>query len=273
MPPQHQPSYSRKPALRNLSPSFAAGTRQKALLDPGPLRARAVSLATSPAVSRATQNAGLTLYELVSLMDLIRVAYEKGELASVEARLIHLLSEAAGLTATVTNILTLARIESEQSEAAPRSFDIVALLREVAETARMIIGDKPVTLMDVSCPSPVVIYSDPVIIHHVMTELVSNAAKFTDRGRIALILNKADNTVRLTVADTGRGMSGDLIAALFEASDRGCDLERDDVESAGLGLRIVRSFVKKLNGQLSVSSKLDEGTIIEVSFPLDSVKR
>jgi cell cycle sensor histidine kinase DivJ len=269
---QRQLAYSRKPNFRNASPSLKGGPPANTLSDVGHLSVRKAPHTTSPAIALATHNAGLTLYEILALVELIRVAYEKGELTSVEARLSHLVSEAASLTSSVSNILALMKLEAGQSEKVCEHFDIVALLHEVSEAARMIIGNKSVTVMDVSCPSPVVIHSDRAKIRQIMTELMSNAAKFTDRGRIALILNKTDDAIRLTVADTGKGMTQEKIRAVFGTSCHGYDVEMNGLESSGLGLRIVKSLVKKLEGTISVSSKAGEGTIVEVSFPLDSKK-
>jgi two-component system, NarL family, sensor histidine kinase EvgS len=100
-----------------------------------------------------------------------------------------------------------------------------------------------------------------------MTGLANNAAKFTDRGRIALILNKDKDTIRLMVTDTGRGMSPEEVAAVFDTADREFDGEVSAYTGSGLGLRIVKHLVKSLEGNLSVSSKTGEGTIVEVALP------
>jgi signal transduction histidine kinase len=67
-------------------------------------------------------------------------------------------------------------------------------------------------------------------------------------------------------------MTQEKIRAVFGTSCHGYDVEMNGLESSGLGLRIVKSLVKKLEGTISVSSKAGEGTIVEVSFPLDSKK-
>jgi len=157
---------------------------------------------TSPVISQATQNVGLTIYELLGMAELMRVAYEKGELESVHNRLSLLVTEAADLASSISDILDLQKIETDRDCAVSEQFDLIALLHEVTEAARSFAGDKAITVMDASCPGTVVIHSDPSKIRQIMTGLVNNAVKFTDRGRIAVIMSRDDGELKLTVADT-----------------------------------------------------------------------
>ena len=270
---QHTQTYPKRPVLRYTSPALKALPSTNAYEE----TARCVSAGprrkTSPAVSQATCNAGLMLYEILSVAELMRVAYEKGEMESLRYRLALLISEAADLSSSVSDILELTGLETEPAEAVCERFDLVALLNEVSGTARKIAGSKPVTVMDVASPGPVVIYSDPARIRRIMTGLVSNAAKFTERGRIAMILGRDDDAVRLTVADTGIGMTQEQISAVFESSERGYDVEMNGLETSGLGLRIVKALVKELNGTISAASKLGEGTIVEVTLPVEPLEK
>ncbi len=267
---QHAPAYSRKRSLRSTSPEAGAfpslntnavqGMELRTFREPPRL--------ISPVISQATQNIGPTLYELLVMAELMRVAYEKGELAAVQSRLSLLMTGAANLASSISSVLELTKLEKEPVKTACERFDIVALLHDVSEAARSIVGDKPVTVMDVSCPGPVVIYSNPSMIRRIMTGLMNNAARFTARGRIAMILSKDDDKIRLTVADTGKGMLPEQIQAVFESSDRRHDDELNGLATPGLGLRIVKALVKKLDGSISLASKPGEGTIAEVSLPL-----
>ncbi len=251
-----------RPALSRLS---SAGTVTPA----GKQAPAPPSRSKSPAMARAMREAGSKLYELLGMAELMRVAYEKGELVSVQDRLSIILSEAAALSSTFSTLLEFMKIESEPAGTACQPFDIVALLHEISDAARSMAGNKPVTVIDASATGPVVIVSDPSKIRRIMTGLMSNAVKFTDRGRIAVILNKDDDRIRLTVTDTGSGMSLEQIDAVFTSSDHGYDDEVNGTAATGLGLRIVKKLVKQLNGSISVASKTRGGTIVEVTLPLE----
>jgi signal transduction histidine kinase len=226
----------------------------------------------SPVIARATRNIGLSLYEMLGMAELMRVAYEKKDLASVHDRLAALMAEASGISSSLSDILELAELERETPRAASEDFDLTALLLDAAEAARGLLGAKPVTVMDASSPGPVVVRSDRDKIKRIVTGLMSNAARFTDRGRIALIVCRDHDALRLTVADTSGGMTQEQIDALSDSFDHGCDLDRNDPATSGLGLRIVSALVKQLHGGLSIASKPGEGTIVEVTLPLSPLK-
>ena len=121
--------------------------------------------------------------------------------------------------------------------------------------------------MEVASSSPVLIRSDRAKIKQLIMELMSNAAKFTHRGRIALILNKDDDRIRLTVTDTGIGMTAEQINIHFVPSDPTAHDNVNILSMSRRGIRMVMDLVTLLKGSISVSSKLGEGTITEVSLP------
>ncbi len=239
------------PSLRNKDlPPGCALPRMKSLL-----------------LDQAKKGAGRSLYEILGMAELMRVAYEKGELESLQERLATLLIDAADLSARLSNILELVRLETEPGGPVFKEFDVAALLREAAQRARSLVGRKPVTIMEASSSGPVFIHSDQQKIRQIMTEIVTNAAKFTERGRITLILNRDKEGLRLMVTDTGKGMSPEESAAFLHNEDREFGGESQGTETGGLGLKIVRHLVISLNGDIAVSSRSGEGTIVEIFIP------
>jgi len=257
-----------KKTFRNTPPALSSLSSAGTITHAGKQAPASLSRFKSPAMTRAMREAGSKLYETLGMAELMRVAYEKGEMASVQDRLSIIISEAAELSSTLSTILEFMKIESEPVETACRAFDIVALLHEISDATRSAAGSKPVAVMDAAAAGPVVIVSDPSKVRQIMTGLMSNAIKFTDRGRIAVILNREDDRVRLTVTDTGRGMSVEQIDAVFTSSEHGYDDEVNGTATSGLGLRIVKKLVKQLNGSISVASKTGGGPIVEVALPL-----
>ena len=264
---------SRKPFLRSISrePGELPSINTRGSV--GLRNFRKPPQGISPVISQATRNVGLTIYEMLGMAELMRVAYEKGDLASVQNRLAFLITDAEHLTSSIADILALTTLQAEPVKAACERFDIVALLHEVSEAGRSIAGDKPLTVMDVSCASHVMIHSDQAKVKQIMMRLMSNAAKFTDRGRIALILSKDNDEIRLTVADTGRGMAQEQINAVLDSSEHGYDGEMNGFATSGLGLRLVKAVVKQLHGSLSIASKTGEGTIVAVSLPVSEPRK
>lgn len=219
-------------------------------------------------LEQATEGAGRTLYEVLGMAELMRVAYEKGELESLQQRLCMLLSEAAGLSSTLSNIIELSRLEADASEPAYREFDVAAILHDVALTVRAQVGNKPVTVMEPAAPGTLVVFSDPRKVRQIMSEVAGNAARFTLRGRIALILCKDEEWVRLIVTDTGKGMTDEELRRVFGNSGDPSSLEDRTAAGTGLGITIVKRLVRSLGGTVSASSKPGEGTIVEVVIPV-----
>lgn len=258
------PSFKKRASL---SPARPLLSSTKAVLDTQRPISDDPAWLKSPIIAGASREAGSALYEILGIAELMRVAYEKGEIESLRNRLAILTSEAVELSSALDDIIELAKLETGTVAAAYEHFDVIALLQEVAQTARLIIGQKPVTVMDVASPSPVTILSDPAKMKQLMMGLVSNAAKFTNRGRIALILNEDKDRIRLTVTDTGKGMTAEQIDRIFTDSESGYGDEIYGSAAPRLGLKITRNLVKLLEGSISISSKVGEGTIVEVSLP------
>ncbi len=219
-------------------------------------------------IARTTREAGLMLYELLGMVELMHVAYEKGEMEIAQNRLEIIMQESAKLSSTLSTILEFTRMDSKQTGLSSRYFDIALLLEEISHAARLFIQSKPVKVMDASCETPIFIHSDFNKLKRIMMSLVSNAAKFTNRGRIALIVSKEKDEIKLTVADTGKGMTQEQINAVHESSDQAYDVGKSNTETISSGLRLVQALVKQLHGSLSIASKIGEGTIVVVSLPI-----
>ena len=217
-------------------------------------------------ITRATREAGFMLHELLGMVELMHVAYEKGELAIAQNRLEIIMHESEKLSSILSTIRECTRVDSKKK--GMNCFDVVLLLQEVSHAARLLIQSKPVKVMDASCATPIFIHSDFDKLKRIMMSLVSNAAKFTDRGRIALIVSKDNDDVKFTVADTGKGMTQEQVNAVHESFDRANDVGKNNTETSGSGLRVVKALVKQLHGSLSIASKKGEGTIVAVSLPV-----
>ncbi len=219
-----------------------------------------------------TREVGLRVFEILAAADRIREAYAAGDTERLRERLSFLTSIATNCSMTLSTIIESAHLESGPGEVGYEQFDVVALLYEVAQTARRIVGDKPVRVMDASFPCPHFVLSDRAKIHLIMTELAGNAAKFTERGRVALILNKDVDRINLTVTDTGAGMTEQQVSAFSVLSDQLKERRAAGPSMRGRGFHLVLNLVALLKGSISISSKLGEGTIVQVSLPLKPLR-
>jgi signal transduction histidine kinase len=210
---------------------------------------------------------------IIGLAELLRMAADKGAVDQVRERLSFMISSATGLRAVITNILDLSKIESGKMEIFCQPVDVRALVQEVAETTRVLLGSKPV-IVEVAVPAePVVLQTDPIKVRQVLINLAGNAAKFTDQGKISLALAVAESRVELTVSDTGIGIKEEHLDKLFKAFSQVADAKTKRHEGTGLGLTISKNLVELIKGTITLTSTFGKGTRIRVSLPLNSCDR
>jgi signal transduction histidine kinase len=205
---------------------------------------------------------------IIGLSELMQMAVEGGQSQHLPEKLSLLSSSAVNLRTLITNILDLSKIEAGRMDIIVEEFDLIALLQEVAETTRILLGEKPVVLEVAAGPEPQRIHSDRVKVRQILTNLSSNAAKFTDKGRIAVSLKRQENGFELAVSDTGSGIRKGDLGRLFTSFTQLEDSKTRRHEGTGLGLAITKELVSLLEGRITVASTYGEGTTFTVHLPL-----
>jgi signal transduction histidine kinase len=226
----------------------------------------------SSILTNATRDVGLPLYEILAITDLMREAYADRALDNLQKLLSLLSLKTAHYASSFSSIIEAAKSELAASDLSLEIFDLIPIMHEAAQTTRIFLGTKSVSIMEVVSHSAVLICSDREKIKQLVMGLMNNAAKFSHRGRIALILNKDDDRIRLTVTDTGVGMTTEQISTLFVTPNPALHNNADALSASGRGLKMVMNLLTLLKGSISVSSKVGEGTIVEVSLPLEMQK-
>jgi signal transduction histidine kinase len=219
-------------------------------------------------IAHVTHELRSPINAMIGLAELMKMSCEKGYLNQVRDRLALLMSSATNIRAIVTNILDLSKIEAGKMEVICDRFDVVRIAREVAETTRLLLGNKPVQVEIIAHKGPIVIESDPVKIRQILMNLMSNAAKFTDTGRIDLKVGTEDGRLTIAVSDTGIGIKEKDIGSLFVAFNQLEDAMTKRYEGTGLGLTITRNLLNLLGGNITISSQFGEGSTFAVSLPL-----
>jgi len=115
-----------------------------------------------------------------------------------------------------------------------------------------------------------VIYTDPQKVQQILYNLLSNAVKFTpENGRISICAESPnDSTVRISIADTGPGISKEHQQKIFDKFHQIDGSITRKGEGTGLGLAIAQQIIDGHDGKIEVKSKLMEGTKFTISLPL-----
>ncbi|MGD1899793.1 MAG: response regulator [Phormidesmis sp.] len=192
------------------------------------------------------------------------------------------------LLALINDILDLSKIEAGKMDLYLESFDVQTLVREVVETAQPLMSKQQNTLV-VNCPADIgEMYADVTKLRQSMLNLLSNAAKFTDRGTITLDVTSQstlpdwktasgdtpDGTIGLdepgvtfAVRDTGIGMTPAQQAKLFQAFVQADGSTTRNYGGTGLGLVITRRFCRMMGGDVHCESRIGEGTTFTLWIP------
>jgi len=114
------------------------------------------------------------------------------------------------------------------------------------------------------------IKADPDKVRRVLRNLLDNAIKFTDRGRVTVDAYEKGKFVKITIEDTGRGIAEEDLQRLFKKFGR---LESDFVTAAeaggtGLGLYISKALVEKMGGKIEVESEVGRGSTFSFTLPI-----
>ena len=181
----------------------------------------------------------------------------------------------------INDMLDLAKIESGRMEIRPSEFDVGAVVMTQCDLVRPLAEKKHIELdCEVAADLPPIV-QDRGKIEQILNNLLTNAVKFTpDGGRIHVTAHQdRRGDLRLTVADTGVGISEHEQIAVFEKFRQGAsalaggDALKREYSGSGLGLSIVRELCRLLGGDVTLESELGRGSEFTVILPWNLVER
>jgi len=196
------------------------------------------------------------------------------EVEGEAARVIDMIRQSGNrLKETLTSVLELARLEREATEIGAERCNLVERVEKTLEMMRPQIEGNGLTL-DVCVPSaPIVLQADPKVLYRVLTNLVSNAIKFTEEGQIRVTVKQRDEEAVLVVTDTGIGISDEFLDQIFDEFRQESEGLTRAHDGSGLGLTITKRLVELMGGAIEAESTKGEGSTFTVRLPLDSSEK
>lgn len=164
------------------------------------------------------------------------------------------------------DLVDLARLECGVVHPQPSPVPLAPLLHRVVAVARPAAACKGIDLRLV--PADSVVLSDPVRLQQIVQNLVSNAIKYTLRGKVLLGCRRAGDMLRIEVWDTGKGIPPEHLGLIFEEFYQVDNPARNSSEGVGLGLTIVDRTARLFGHPLGVRSTVGKGSVFSVSVPL-----
>lgn len=163
----------------------------------------------------------------------------------------------------ISDILDLAKIESNTIEFKYSDVDIPDMCREIATSFRIKMPEG-VRLVYERKPEPCVICSDSIRLTQVLSNFLGNAIKYTNEGSITLAYERFPTTIHFSVTDTGEGMPPEVCEHIFDRFYKGNQFK----QGTGLGLSICETIVRRLGGHIGVRSKPGEGSTFWFTLPV-----
>jgi GAF domain-containing protein/CheY-like chemotaxis protein/anti-sigma regulatory factor (Ser/Thr protein kinase) len=180
------------------------------------------------------------------------------------------------LLGLINEILDLSKIEAGKMELFLEDFDVPTLVRDVIATVQPLV-EKNANTFQVHCaPDLGTMHADLTKVRQALFNLLSNACKFTNRGRITLeVAKEAVNGnlwIRFRVTDTGIGMTPEQLGKLFQAFSQADASTTRQYGGTGLGLAISRKFCQMMGGDVAVESALGKGSSFTIQLPAEVVE-
>ena len=172
------------------------------------------------------------------------------------------------LLALINELIDISRIESGDLSLSLEPVSIRPLIEEASQLTAPLAAERSITLVPQCTPTALAVRADRHRLTQILVNLISNAIKYNRRGGTITIICQQDGTERasLIVSDTGRGIPPEDLDRIFVPFER-LGAEQSGIEGTGIGLPLARALAEAMDGTLSASSVLGEGSAFTLTLP------
>ena len=207
---------------------------------------------------------------ILGFADVLRRGYAK----TMEERRKHLdtiHSSGKHLLQLINDVLDLSKVEAGRMAVERLELSPHVLTGEVIKTLLVKAEEKSIFLrMEVNGPIPEKVLGDPTRLRQIITNLISNAVKFTDEGGVKVILHMSEAggepRFAIDVVDNGIGIAADKVEAIFDPFTQADSSTTRKFGGTGLGLAISRDFARLMGGDIVATSELGKGSVFHASI-------
>lgn len=188
----------------------------------------------------------------------------------VEENSVNIQRASGMLLSTINDILDMSKIGAGKMDIIPRKYDFGSLLSDLINISWLRAHEKKLEFnLDISPDIPGMLYGDDIRIRQVITNILTNAIKYTQKGSVTLTADcepLGSNKIRLkiSVKDTGIGIRAEDVPHLFDSFQRLDERKNSGIEGTGLGLAISHQLVEMMGGKILVDSSYQRGSVFTV---------
>lgn len=216
-------------------------------------------------ISTASHEFRTPMTSMLMSADLIKKYLNRWPEEKIKTHLDRIIGSISSLTELIDDVILINRAESKKLEFEPVNTNLDNECKKIINDLDAYLTDKHNFIYQFKCNKKCYVI-DPKQFEIIVGNLLSNAIKYSTKGGdILLKVEESQNNLKITVQDHGIGIPEQDISRLYEPFHRAKNVE--DIKGSGLGLSIVKNSVALCSGNISVESKLGEGTTFIVTIP------
>lgn len=205
---------------------------------------------------------------LASFLEYINDSFNEHSPAELKKIVMSLHKSAENVSGLLENLLLWAKSQLNKIEFRPEELKLTDVIRNSLKGLKQSADNKQIEIR-LELNDPIFVLADPNMLQTIVRNLLSNAIKFTARGGSVTISTEAGNLNHAVVriADNGVGIEKSALSKIFAISNTLHTSGTEDEKSTGLGLILVKDFVEKNRGTISIDSEIGKGTVVSFTLP------
>jgi len=176
------------------------------------------------------------------------------------------------LLVLINDIIDISRVETGKVDLIIEKFDLPSVIMEIKDSFDLAVAEKNLK-MSLDMPKELIITSDERRTKQIIMNIVSNAVKFTEKGKIDIKVATKDKKVEILVKDTGTGIKKEDMKKLFKQFSRILVGRKEIKRGTGLGLYLSKKIVYMLGGEIKAESQFGKGSEFTITLPLKYKKK
>ncbi len=182
---------------------------------------------------------------------------------TVKQNLSYVIFNAKRLSFLVNDLLDMSRLKHKDIVLKKKSLDLFTVANIVLSISKHLIKNKPVTLINHIAPNAHAVFADEDRLQQIIQNLVGNAVKFTQKGKIEISAQKIGDWIEISISDTGKGIAEHKQAEIFKSFE-----QAGEHGGTGLGLSITKKLIELHGGAIRVASAIDQGSTFTFTMPM-----
>ena len=206
---------------------------------------------------------------LATFLELINETFDDYTSTELKEILLTLYKSADNVSVLLENLLIWAQSQLNKIEFRPAEFNLTDVIQTSTKGLKQIADNKQIDI-SYELNDQIFVLADPNMVQTIVRNILSNAIKFTHRGGSVIIKSTIQNTnyAIISITDNGVGIEEPDLSKIFDISNTIHTNGTENEMSTGLGLILVKDFIEKNNGTITIESKKNVGTIVSFSLPV-----